>query len=111
MSGITITFATVGAMVVLFMWGRIPVAAVALGGALLLHGTGVLTLEQALAGFGNFTVLFIAALFVVSAGLEAGGVTSWVGQLLIRYAQTHSLPEPVAEAVWEKVLRMEGFRW
>lgn len=88
MSGITITFATVGAMVVLFMWGRIPVAAVALGGALLLHGTGVLTLEQALAGFGNFTVLFIAALFVVSAGLEAGGVTSWVGQLLIRYAQT-----------------------
>lgn len=30
---------------------------------------------------------------------------------LVRYAQTHSLPEPVAEAVWEKVLRMEGFRW
>ncbi|MDA1297854.1 MAG: C2H2-type zinc finger protein [Chloroflexi bacterium] len=30
---------------------------------------------------------------------------------LVRYVQTHSLPEPVAEAVWEKVLRMEGFRW
>lgn len=30
---------------------------------------------------------------------------------LVRYAQTHALPEPVAEAVWEKVLRMEGFRW
>ncbi len=30
---------------------------------------------------------------------------------LVRYAQTHSLPEPVSEAVWEKVLRMEGFRW
>lgn len=30
---------------------------------------------------------------------------------LVRYAQTNALPEPVAEAVWEKVLRMEGFRW
>ena len=30
---------------------------------------------------------------------------------LVRYVQTHNLPEAVAEAVWEKVLRMEGFRW
>lgn len=30
---------------------------------------------------------------------------------LVRYVQMHTLPEPVAEAVWEKILRMEGFRW
>ena len=30
---------------------------------------------------------------------------------LVRYSQTHNLPAAVAEAVWEKVLRMEGFRW
>ena len=31
-------------------------------------------------------MIFIAALFVVSAGLEMTGVTAWAGQLLIRYA-------------------------
>jgi hypothetical protein len=30
---------------------------------------------------------------------------------LIRYLTTNRLPEPVAEAIWEKVLRLEGFRW
>lgn len=30
---------------------------------------------------------------------------------LIRYAQRNTLPELVTEAVWEKILRMEGFRW
>ena len=44
---------------------------------------GVLTLEQALAGFGDPTVLFIARLFVVSEGLDATGVTAWAGQQLI----------------------------
>ena len=43
----------------------------------------MLDLEQALAGFGDPTVVFIASLFVVSEGLDAAGVTSWVGQELI----------------------------
>ena len=30
---------------------------------------------------------------------------------LVRYLQKYTLPEPIKEAVWEKVLRMEGFRW
>ncbi len=30
---------------------------------------------------------------------------------LIRFLQTTRLPPIVSEAVWEKVLRMEGFRW
>ena len=43
----------------------------------------MLDLEQALAGFGDPTVLFIASLFVVSEALEATGVTALVGQALI----------------------------
>ena len=42
------------------------------------------TLEQALAGFGDPTVLFIASLFVVSEALDATGVTTWAGQQLRR---------------------------
>jgi len=30
---------------------------------------------------------------------------------LLRMLSRHSFPDPVVEAVWEKVLRLEGFRW
>ena len=86
MSDIAITFAVIGAMVLLFVSNRVPVALVALCAALVLHATGILELSEALAGFGDTTVLFIASLFVVSASLDASGVTAWVGQVLVRQA-------------------------
>ena len=86
LSDITLTFAIVAAVVVLFVWDRFPVIVVALATSLALWATGVLDLGQALAGFGDPAVVFIAALFVVSAGLEATGVTAWTGQFLIRQA-------------------------
>jgi len=86
MSDIAITFSVIGAMVLIFVSNRLPNAAVALCGALLLYATGILELGQALAGFGDSTVLFIASLFVVSASLDASGVTAWVGQVLIARA-------------------------
>ncbi len=70
-------------MVVLFVSGRVPVVIVALGTALALYLTGVLDLGRALAGLGDPAVIFIASLFVVSAGLETTGVTAWTGQILI----------------------------
>jgi di/tricarboxylate transporter len=83
MADSTITFVVLGATVVLFVWDRLPVAIIALAVALSLWATGVLDLEQALAGFGDPAVIFIASLFVVSEGLEASGVTAWVGQALV----------------------------
>src|SRR6187397_2114756 len=83
MDDITITFAVLAAVVVLFVWGRVPVEVVAVGAALALWATGVLALDQALAGFGDPSVLFIASLFVVSEALDASGVTSWTGQRLV----------------------------
>ena len=72
-----------GAAVAVFVWDRLPVALVAVGVALSLWATGVLGLDQALAGFGDPTVVFIASLFVVSEALEASGVTAWAGQALM----------------------------
>ena len=43
----------------------------------------MLDLDQALAGFGDPTVIFIASLFVVSEALDSTGVTAWAGQQLI----------------------------
>jgi di/tricarboxylate transporter len=86
MSEIGISFAVLGAAVVLFVWNRLPVELVAVGTALSLYATGVLRIDQALAGFSDPTVLFIASLFVVSEALAASGVTAWVSQQLVARA-------------------------
>ncbi len=88
MTDIWIVFAIIAGIIVLFIWDRIPVIAVCMGAALALWATGILSLQQSLAGFGDPAVIFIAALFVVSGGLEVAGVTTWAGQLLIRQAGT-----------------------
>jgi di/tricarboxylate transporter len=83
MSDSTITFLVLGITVAVFVWDRLPIGVVAFGVALSLWATGVLTLDEALAGFGDPTVVFIASLFVVSEALDATGVTAWAGQQLI----------------------------
>ncbi len=90
MSPIAYTALIIAAAVVLFVTNRVPVVLVAMGTALSLWATGVLTLPQALGGLGDPAVIFIAALFVVSSGLEVTGVTAWAGQLLIKGAGEES---------------------
>ena len=82
----TWTFLILGLAVIAFVSGRIPLAVVSIGVALALWATGVLTLPQAFAGFGDPTVLFIASLFVVSEALDATGVTAWLGHQVITRA-------------------------
>ena len=86
MGDIALTAAIIVGAVILFVWNRLPVVIVAMGTALALYATGVLSLDEALSGLGDPAVIFIATLFVVSAGLEATGVTAWAGQLLITKA-------------------------
>src|SRR6187200_1332535 len=88
MSDIALVYLILAAAVVLFVSGRVPVGIVAIGVALALWATGILSLTAALAGFGDPTVLFIASLFVVSEGLGATGVTAWAGQRLIAVVGT-----------------------
>jgi di/tricarboxylate transporter len=83
MTPIAWTGAIIAATMVLFVWNRAPVTVVAVGSALALWATGIVTLPEALAGFGDTSVVFIASLFVVSSALDATGVTAWVGQKLI----------------------------
>src|SRR4051812_26769437 len=92
MSHTTICYLVLAGVVVLFVWGRFPVELVALGAALTLWATDVLTLPQALAGFGDPTVIFIATLFVVSESLDATGVTAWAGQQVIGRAGMRRMP-------------------
>jgi di/tricarboxylate transporter len=82
MSDIAICFVILGVTVVVFVIDRLPVSIVAIGVALSLWATGLLELDQALGGFGDPTVLFIASLFVVSEALDSAAVTTWAGQRL-----------------------------
>ena len=77
-------FAIIGTVVGLFIWGRLPVMLVALMVPLALFFTRLLPLDEAFSGFGDTVIMFIAGLFVVAAGLEATGITAWVGQWLSR---------------------------
>ena len=86
MADSTIVFLVLAGVVVLFVSNRLPVEIVAFGTALSLWATDVLDINQALAGFGDPTVLFIAALFVVSEALDATGVTARAGQELVARA-------------------------
>lgn len=81
---IWIVFAIIAAVVGLFVWDRFPVIAVCIGCAMSLWATGVLTLNQALAGFGDPATIFVTSLFVVSGALEKTGLTAWTGQVLAR---------------------------
>ena len=82
MSDATIMYLLLAAVVVVFVLDRLPVAVVAIGAAVSLWATGILSVDEALAGFGDPATLFIAGLFVVAESLDATGVTGWVGQEL-----------------------------
>ncbi|HWL79151.1 SLC13 family permease [Microbacterium sp.] len=106
------TVAVLIVAIVAFASGRVPAAVVALGVALALWATGVLTLPEALAGFANPTVMFIASLFVVGEGLEATGVSARVGRFVVERAGT-SLARPlvilmVIQSMLSAVLSVSG---
>jgi di/tricarboxylate transporter len=92
MNDVYVLVAIILAAVVLFVWNKVPVILVALGVGLALYATGIVTLGQSLSGFGDPAVMFIATLFVVSAGLDRTGVTAWAGQALIKGAGEDNRP-------------------
>ena len=86
MSEAALTLLTLAGVVVLFVTNKVPVEVAAVGSALVLYGLGILTLAEAFAGFADPAVLLIAGLFVVSEGLDATGVTTWLGQAVVARA-------------------------
>jgi di/tricarboxylate transporter len=80
------TFAILAVTILLFVFSRLRADLVALLSMLALYLSGVLTTNQALAGFADSTTVMIAALFVVGEGLSRTGVTAWLGQHLMEQA-------------------------
>jgi di/tricarboxylate transporter len=86
-----IVFALLAVTVALFVSDRMRLDLVALMSLLALTLTGILTPEEAVAGFSDPVVLIIAGLFVVGGGLFHTGVASRVGTLLGQVAGTRPI--------------------
>lgn len=83
-----ITFAVLAVTIGLFMWGRINADIVAMLSAVALFLFGVITVDEAFAGFASSTVIMIGALFIVGEGLTKTGVTDWGSNLIVDRAGT-----------------------
>lgn len=86
-----LTFVILAITILFFIFGRLRSDLVALLSLLALFLAGILSLDQVLAGFGNATVIMIAALFVVGDGLSRTGVTAWLGERMLAIAESSKL--------------------
>ena len=86
MSELAIVLFLLTAAIVMFAINKPRLDAVALIMLVALPFTGVLTMEEALAGFSDSNIVLIAALFVVGEGLVRTGVAQRVGDWLIAKA-------------------------
>ena len=81
---IFIVFTILSAAVALFAWGRLRSDVVAILVVLALILSGVLTVQEALAGFSDPVVMLIAAVAIVGEGLVTTGVAYRLGEAVMR---------------------------
>src|SRR5262249_30228822 len=82
------------------------------GASLALYFTGVLTMPEALTGFGDPVVVLIAALLAIAVAVETTGVGAWAGQLLLRLSGANKTTLLVAlsvvAAIFSGLIGMHG---
>ena len=79
-----ITLALVGVAAVLFVSERLRPDLTALLILIILSLTGIVTPDQAFAGFSQSAVITIMAIFILTYALEKTGVTLWIGMRVLR---------------------------
>ncbi len=77
-------FGILSATLFLFIHGRVRYDLVALLALLTVTVTGLIPVERAFAGFGNPAVVTVAAVLVLSRGLQNSGVVDHIGRVLAR---------------------------
>src|SRR6516164_9770805 len=82
--GILVVFGVLAAAVVLFAWGRPRPDVVAILVVVALNLSGVLSIQESLAGFGQPVVVLIAAVSIVGEGLIATGVVYRLGDAVMK---------------------------
>lgn len=83
-----ITLGILALAIVLFITEKLRVDVVALGVLILLMGGGILTTEEALAGFASTTVISIAALFIIGGAVFQTGLAASIADRILKIAGT-----------------------
>ena len=73
-------------VVIVFAFEWIPVDVATLLLLIVLVLTGILTLEEAFAGFSNDIIIILASIFVLSGALMKGGILDYLGESIHRLA-------------------------
>lgn len=82
----TITLIILALTAALMVWGKIRSDIIALCSLLALVLTGIVTTEEALAGFSNPVVIMIAALFIVGGAISQTGIATQISNYILRFA-------------------------
>ncbi|WAA10916.1 SLC13 family permease [Fervidibacillus albus] len=83
---LAITFIILTITIVLFISGKLRADLVALLSLLALTVTGILNVQEALAGFASSTVIMLAGLFIVGGGIVRTGLAQMAGRFLLRFS-------------------------
>ena len=86
MDQMVLTFVILLVTTLIFITGKFRSDLVAMASLLTLILTGILTPNEALAGFSNTVVIMIAGLFVVGAGIFRTGIAKMIGKQLLKLA-------------------------
>ncbi|PTX98415.1 SLC13 family permease [Opitutus sp. ER46] len=86
---IALLLALIAAALVFFSFDWVPSDVVALGLVLTLIMTGLLSPEDAFAGFGSDTVIMILGLLIMTTALIRTGVVDLAGRAILRHAGTN----------------------
>ncbi len=93
-----IVFSVLGAALVLFVWNRWRYDIVALGALLVVALTGLVPPDEVFMGLGHPAVITVAAVLVISRGLENAGVVDMLARFLTK----------VGDRPWVQVGTMTG---
>ena len=83
-----LTFLIVGAMMALFVWGRIRYDVVALLALVTSVFVGIVPAKEAFSGFGDDVVIIVASALVVSAAIARSGIVDYAIRPLAPYLKT-----------------------
>jgi di/tricarboxylate transporter len=83
---ILLVLALLVVVVVVFAFEWLPVDVATLLLLIALVVTGILSLEEAFAGFSNDIIIILASIFVLSGALMKGGILDYLGETIHRFA-------------------------
>lgn len=86
-----IVFATLIFALIMFIWGRFRHDIVALICLLFLVIVGIVSVEEAFSGFSHPAVITVAAVLIVSSGLQSAGLMDVIGKWMMKVGNSLTL--------------------